>query len=457
MSTNLSSPLAPTSSGTVRKLLTRLVVTVAVIGGGWAAWHYWGQGEKQQQGRGRFARSGPQAVLDAVAQNGSIPITLNALGTVTPLATVTVKSQISGTLQALEFKEGQLVKAGDEIAKIDSRPYEATLKQQQAALAKDTATLAQAEADLKRYEALARQDSISTQQVSDQVFLVQQDKSIIASDEAQIQATELNINYTHVTAPLAGLAGLKQVDPGNYVTASDSSGIVVITQMQPMGVIFSVPEDSIAEIVKSIKANGPLPVTLRDRANVHEIAKGTLETYDNQIDTTTGTLKMRATIDNADGLLFPNQFVNVSLLIETLTNQVVVPAQAVQLGTSGNFVYVIGDDGSVKVTPVKTGAGDGTIVSITSGLQVGQHVVTDGTDQLRDGTKVVVTTAASVTTPESQHKTGSGHGRSEGAAGARAGSNGQKHHHKRPDDASGKPSSAGGSPAPSDTGGGVQQ
>lgn len=441
MDTDQSPPSAPNKAGAARKFFTRLVVTIAVLGGGWAIWHYWGQGHAQTQGRGRFARSGPQSVLDAVAQKGSIPITLNALGTVTPLATVTVKSQISGTMQALKFKEGQMVKAGDEIAKIDSRPYEATLKQQQATLAKDTIALTQAEADLKRYQSLAKQDSIATQTVSDQEFLVQQDKAALANDEAQIQATQLNINYTHVTAPLTGLAGLKQVDAGSYVTSSDSNGIVVITQMQPISVVFSVPEDSIAQIVKSIKAHGPLHVTLRDRANVHEIATGTLDTYDNQIDTTTGTLKMRATFDNADGVLFPNQFVNVTLLIETLDDLVVVPTQAVQLGTNGNFVYVIGDDGAVKVTPVKTGPGDATHTSIASGLQVGQHVVTDGTDQLRDGTKVVVTTAAPVNAaPE---RAGGRRGPPEG---------GEGHRRKKPDD--GQEKSASDKPASSDQGGG---
>ncbi len=438
-------PSAPIKTGAARTFFTRLVVTVVVLGGGWAAWHYWGQGHGAPQGRGRFARSGPQAVLDAVVQKGSIPITLNALGTVTPLSVVTVKSQIAGTLQALKFKEGQMVKAGDEIAKIDSRPYEATLKQQQATLAKDTIALTQAEADLKRYQSLARQDSIATQQVSDQEFLVQQDKSAIASDEAQIQATQLNISYSHVTAPLSGLAGLKQVDVGSYVTSGDSNGIVVITQMQPIGVVFSVPEDSIAPIVKAIKANGPLHVTLRDRANVHEIATGTLETYDNQIDTSTGTLKMRATFDNADGVLFPNQFVNVTLLIETLKDLVVVPSQAVQLSASGQFVYVIGEDGAVKVTPVKTGPGDATHVSIVSGLEVGQHVVTDGTDQLRDGTKVTVTTAAPMTqiAPKAA-----------GRRGGADGGDGQEHRHKKPDDASGKPAAEGGRAAPAEQGGG---
>ncbi|HBF29751.1 efflux RND transporter periplasmic adaptor subunit [Rhizobium sp.] len=447
MDTDQSPPSAPNKAGAGRKIFTRLIVTVVVIGGGWAAWHYWGQGHAPQQGRGRFARMGPQAVLDAVAEKGSIAITLNALGTVTPLATVTVKSQISGTVQALKFKEGQMINAGDEIAKIDSRPYEATLQQEQASLAKDTSTLAQAEADLKRYQSLAKQDSIASQTVADQEFLVQQDKATVANDEAQIQATQLNISYTHVTAPLTGLAGLKQVDVGSYVTSSDSSGIVVITQMQPMTVEFSVPEDSVARIVKSIKANGPLHVTLRDRANVHEIATGTLDTYDNQIDTTTGTLKMRADFDNADGVLFPNQFVNVTLLIETVEDLVVVPSQAVQLGTNGNFVYLIGDDGTVKVTPVKTGPSDGDRTAIVSGLQAGQHVVTDGTDQLRDGVKVVVTTAAPA---NAAHPRAGGKRGGPEAGKPEGGSEGQEHRHKRPDDGSGKPAPDGNRAAPSD-------
>lgn len=422
------------------RLVTRLLVTVALFASGWAAWHYFGAQPSKHEGRGRYFRNGPQTVREAIATKGDIPIYIDALGTVTPLATVTVKSQVSGTLQSVAFTEGTMLKAGDPIANIDPRPFQATLKQQQALLAKDSAALDQAENDLKRYQSLAKQDSISNQQVSDQTYLVEQDKAAIASDEAQIGATNLNLSYTRILSPISGLAGLRQVDPGNYVTPGDANGIVVITQMQPMGVVFSVPEDSIASIVTTLKTSGSLPVTLNDRANVHEIAKGRLDTVNNQIDTTTGTLKMRASVDNADQTLFPNQFVNVKLLVNTVKDAVVLPAQAVQLGANGNYVYVVGSDNKVKVTPVTLGPGAGDVVSIASGVAVGDHVVIDGVDQLRDGSEVQLAGAAPAPTAgqnggerqhSGQHKHGDWAGGKDGNGGDAPGADGQPRHHKK--------------------------
>ncbi len=404
-------------------------------------WHFYGAQQTRHDARGRFFRTGPQTVRDAVATKADIPIWIDALGTVTPLATVTIKSQVSGTLQSVAFTEGQMVKAGDPIANIDPRPYQATLTQQQAMLAKDHAALDQAESDLKRYQSLAKQDSISGQQVADQSYLVEQDKAAIASDEAQIGATNLNLGYTRIVSPISGLAGLRQVDPGNYVTPGDTNGIVVITQMQPMGVVFSIPEDSVATIVAALKSAGSLPVTLNDRANVHEIAKGRLDTVNNQIDTTTGTLKMRASFDNPDQTLFPNQFVNVKLLVNTLKEAIVLPAQAVQLGANGNFVYVIGGDNKVKVTPVTLGPASGDTVSIASGVALGDHVVIDGVDQLRDGSEVQLAGAAPAAPAagenggqrqhSGQHKHGDWAGRKDGSAGDTPDADGQPHHHKK--------------------------
>jgi multidrug efflux system membrane fusion protein len=439
-----TNPTRAVSSSTGR-FVTRFFVTVALAASGWAAWHYFGAQPEKREDHGRYFRNGPQTVREAVATNGDIPIYVDALGTVTPLATVAVKSQVSGTLQAVAFTEGTMLKAGDPVANIDPRPYQAALAQQQAILTKDHAALDQAESDLKRYQSLAKQDSISNQQVSDQTYLVEQDKAAIASDEAQIGATNLNLSYTRIVSPISGLAGLRQVDPGNYVTPGDANGIVVITQMQPIGVVFSVPEDSVARIVTALRSAGSLPVTLNDRANVHEIAKGKLDTVNNQIDTTTGTLKMRASFDNTDQTLFPNQFVNVKLLVNTLKDAVVLPAQAVQLGANGNYVYVIGNDNKVKVTPVTLGPAAGDTVSIASGVTLGDHVVIDGVDQLRDGSEVRLAGNAPAVPAagenggerqhSGQHKHGDGAGHKDGgkndAGGDAPAADGQPRHHKK--------------------------
>ncbi|HWU60898.1 MAG TPA: efflux RND transporter periplasmic adaptor subunit [Ensifer sp.] len=437
---NSESNTKPAVASGAGRLVARLIVTVALVAGGWAAWHYLGAQPERRDGRGRFFRVGPQTVREAVAAKGDIPIYVDALGTVTPLATVTIKTQVSGTLQSVAFTEGQALKAGDPIANIDPRPYQATLQQQQAGLAKDRAALDQAENDLKRYQSLAKQDSISSQQVSDQTYLVEQDKAAVASDEAQIGATNLNLAYTRIVSPISGLAGLRQVDPGNYVTPGDANGIVVITQMQPMGVVFSVPEDSVSPIVTALKTSGSLPVALNDRANVHEIARGRLDTVNNQIDTTTGTLKMRASFDNADQTLYPNQFVNVRLLVNTVKDAIVIPAQAVQLGASGNYVYVIGSDNKVKVTPVTLGPAAGDSVSIASGVALGDHVVIDGVDQLRDGSEVQLAGAAPIPASggnadqhqhSGQHKHGDWAGHKDGSAGDAPDEDGQPRHHKK--------------------------
>ena len=332
----------------------------------------------------------PQTVRDAEATKGDIPIIIDALGTVTPLATITVKTQIAGKLQEVAFQEGQLVKAGDFLARIDARPFEATLAQAQGQLAKDSALLAQAQSDLSRYQTLVKQDSIARQQVDDQGFLVLQDKAAMASDEAQIDAARLNIGYAHITAPVSGRVGFRMVDQGNYVQPSDANGLVVITQLQPITVFFSIPEDSLPLVSARLKSGAALPVNVYDRANVKQLASGTLTTIDNQIDTTTGTVKLRATFANDDFALFPNQFVNVRLLADTLSGAVIAPNAAIQLGSIGNFVYVVRDDSTVTVRKVMIGAADADHTAVLSGLSAGERVVIDGVDRLREGAKVAV-------------------------------------------------------------------
>ena len=335
-------------------------------------------------------KSGPpaQTIRDAVAERGDMPVNIDALGTVTPLATITVKTQISGRLMNFGVKEGQLVKAGDLIAQIDSRPYEAALAQAQAQLAKDTATYQQAQADLARYQTLNRQDSIARQQVDDQVFLVAQTKATMGVDQAQIDTAKLNLTYTRIVSPIAGRVGLRLVDAGNYVQPSDANGLVVVTELDPISIVFNTPEDNIPRIAPRVAAGAQLPVTAYDRANVKALDVGTLTTYDNQVDTTTGTFKLRAAFANPDGALFPSQFVNVRLLVDTVKNAVLVPNAAVQIGQSGPFVYVVKDGKTVEVRKIKTGPADSHRTVISEGLEAGESVVIDGVDRLRDGASV---------------------------------------------------------------------
>jgi multidrug efflux system membrane fusion protein len=338
----------------------------------------------------RAAGPPPQTVRVAEVVAGDMPITIDALGTVTPLATVTVKTQIAGRLMSVGFQEGQLVREGDFLAQIDPRPYEAALAQVQAQLAKDTALHDQALADLARYKNLVKQDSIARQQVDDQQFLVAQDAAAMANDQAQNDTAKLNVFYTHIVSPIKGRVGLRLVDTGNYIQPSDPTGIVVITQLDPISVVFSTPEDNLQRITQRLNAGAKLPVTAFDRANVKQLAVGELTTYDNQVDTTTGTVKFRATFANPDNVLFPNQFVNVRLLVDTVKAAAVVPNAAIQLGAAGSFVYVVKGDDTVSVRQVVTGPADTTRTVISQGLSLGEKVVVDGVDRLREGAKVKV-------------------------------------------------------------------
>jgi multidrug efflux system membrane fusion protein len=333
-------------------------------------------------------------VVAATVTKSNLDVTLNALGTVTPLATVTVKTQIAGTLQEIAFQEGQMVKKGDFLAQIDPRPYEHALEQAQGTLARDQALLKQAEIDLKRYKTLLAEDSIASQQVDTQESLVEQYKGTVITDQANVGTAKLNLIYCHITAPVTGRVGLRQVDLGNYVQTSDTNGLVVITQMEPMSVIFTLPEDQLPQVLTQTTKGTQLKVTAYDRAKTIKLAEGKLDTIDNQIDSTTGTVKLRALFANNPEILYPQQFVNVDLLVNTLVDAKAVPTAAVQNGAPGSYVYLIKDDNTVTVRPIKIGPQSGDKVAVLSGLEVGDKVVVDGADKLREGSQVTLPAAA---------------------------------------------------------------
>jgi multidrug efflux system membrane fusion protein len=343
----------------------------------------------QSAGTGRRNLASVSVVTAPVVQ-GDLPVTLNALGTVTPLATVTVKTQINGRLVTIGFQEGQIVQAGDFLAEVDPRPYRIALEQAQGQLVRDTALLHDAQIDLARYRTLAEQDSIPQQQADTQAYLVRQYEGTVKSDEALVDSARLNLEYCHIVAPVSGRVGLRQVDQGNYVQTSDPGGIVVITQLQPISVIFTLPEDNVPTVMGRLGVGATLPVTAYDRALTAKLATGTLRTVDNQIDTTTGTVRLRAQFDNRDGRLFPNQFVTAVLLVDTLKGAILVPSAAVQRGAPGTFVYAVDGERVVHLQPVKLGPTDGERVAVLSGASVGAQVVVDGADKLRDGATVTL-------------------------------------------------------------------
>ncbi len=295
-------------------------------------------------------------------------------------------------MQKILFTEGQVVRQGDSLAQIDPRPYEAALQQMQGNLRRDRALLADAKLDLKRYEGLVKEDSIAQQTLDTQRALVDQYNGTIESDEGQVKTASVNLMYTHIVAPVTGRVGLRQVDQGNYVTPGDTNGIVVINQLQPITVIFSIPEDHVSALMRRLRDPTPMVVEAYDRANSAKLADGKLLTVDNAIDVTTGTVKLRAQFDNADGLLFPNQFVNIQLLQELLKNQIIMPNSAVRRGAPNGvvttFVYVVNPDRTVTVRPVTLGVVDGERVAVTKGLAAGEMVVTEGGDRLRDGAQI---------------------------------------------------------------------
>jgi multidrug efflux system membrane fusion protein len=344
-----------------------------------------------------------QAVGVAKAVSGSMPVTLEALGTVTPEATVTVLPQLSGYLTQVAFTEGQTVTQGQFLAQIDPRPYQVQLEEYQASQAKDAATLAQARSDLSRYETLQRQNSISAQEVTDQEFLVQQDAAAVQVDQANIDTAKLDLVYCHITAPVGGMVGLRLVDPGNYVTSSSTTGIAVITTIQPMTVIFAVPQTELGPVLARLQSGATLTVSAYSSDDATKLADGTLTAVGNQVNTSTGTVNLRATFANTNDALFPNEFVNIHLLVDTLQNAVLVPSQAVQTGAPGTYVYLVNPDETVSVQTVTTGTTDGTNTVITKGLQPGDTVVTDGVDRLADGMKVKIAGPPPTANPKRRH------------------------------------------------------
>ena len=364
---------------------------------------------------GRGQETAPQPVGVATIGTGDIKVVVTALGTVTPIATVTVKTQVNGQLLEVGFKEGQTVKKGDFLAQIDPRPFQLTEAQLEGQLVHDQGLLDQARMDLARYQTLAKQNSIARQTAEDQVFIVKQFEGSVKSDQAQIDTQKLNLIYAHIVSPIDGKVGLRLVDAGNYVQTTDS-GLAVLAQMHPITVIFVVPEDDIPEIMAAMRAGRALEVTAYDRANVAPLSVGKVAALDSQIDPTTGTVKLRADFDNLDDQLFPNQFVNARLLIKSLRGAVTVPSTAVQHGAPGTYVYVVGADDTVSARTVDLGPLDGAMFAVNKGLSPGDRVVVDGADRLRDGAKVLVSTAE-----------GSNGG---GTAGAADGAAPGKSHHK---------------------------
>lgn len=348
------------------------------------------------------------SIVPQVVGKGDIGINLNALGTVTSLATVTVRTQISGYLMKIDFKEGDEVKKGDLLVEIDPRPYEAALAVAQGNLVRDQALLKGAQVDLTRYQGLAAQNAVARQTLDTQVALVAQYQGTVQADQAAVKVAEVNLQYCHVVSPLDGRVGLRQVDQGNYVTPGDANGLVVITQLHPISVLFTLPEDNLQAIAKRLAAGATLPATAYDRAGVNKIADGVLQTFDSQIDPTTGTIKLRAQFSNDERTLYPNQFVNIRLLLDTHKDVAVMPVAGIQRGVPGTFVYLINTaDSTVSVRKVELGATDGNRVEVNSGLSSGDQIVVDGADKLRDGAKINLRTESSGT-PAGQPNSASG-------------------------------------------------
>jgi multidrug efflux system membrane fusion protein len=375
-----------------RRWLVVAVLGVVLAAGGF----YYGR-ERQAPGAAApgTARGGGAGFRRAIpvvatpAARADVDVELGALGSVTPLATVTVRSRVDGQLMKVLFREGQVVRAGELLAEIDSRPFQVQLAQAEGQLARDEALLQNARTDLERYRVLLRQDAIAAQQLDAQQALVRQTEASVKIDRAAIDSARLQLTYCRITAPIGGRLGLRQVDVGNMVHASDANGLVIITQLQPIAVVFAIPEDSLPAVLKKLHAGDNLPAAVYDRAGRTRLARGTLLTVDNQIDPATGTVKLKAQFANADGALFPSQFVNVKLRVDVKKDATVVPGAAVQRGTPGTFVYAVDPEKkTVSVRKVRLGPEQGDRVAVEQGVTPGTLVVVDGADKLREGAAV---------------------------------------------------------------------
>lgn len=330
-------------------------------------------------------------VVAAEAKTKDIPVYITALGSVTPTYSVTVRTQINGQLMNVLFQEGQMVKKGDVLAEIDPRPYEAQLLQDTGQMQRDTAQLANAKIDLKRYQRLWKQDSIAQQTLATQVALVKQLEGTVLLDQGLIQATKLNLTYCKITSPVDGRIGLRNVDPGNYIQISDTKGIAVVNTLNPITVVFSIPEDNIPEVMQRVYAGEELAVEAYDRQQNKLLATGKLMAVNSQVDSSTGTVSLKAQFKNEDNHLFPSQFVNVKLLLKTLQHAVVIPTSAIQNTTKGNLVYVLNQKTmKVQAIPVQIGVTVRELTTISAGIKAGQSVIVDGTDKLTDGAKVKI-------------------------------------------------------------------
>ncbi|WP_425313072.1 MdtA/MuxA family multidrug efflux RND transporter periplasmic adaptor subunit [Pseudomonas putida] len=396
-----------------RRWLVGLLILLLVAGLCWWLWpspaaHKAAGAPGGKGGRPGFgAFGGPVPVRVAPATVGDFPVYLKALGTVTATNTVNVRSRVAGELVKVNFQEGQKVKTGDLLAEIDPRSYQIALQQAEGTLAQNLAQLKNAQIDLERYKGLYAEDSIAKQTLDTQVALVGQFQGTIKTNQAAVGDAKLNLDFTRIRAPISGRLGLRQLDVGNLVAANDTTALVVITQTQPITVAFTLPESELNTVLARYRSGAKLPVEAWDRGDTRQQAVGVLRSLDNQIDTTTGTLKFKAFFENQDEALFPNQFVNVRLLADTLKDVVLAPSAAIQFGTDGSFAYVMEGNDKVRIRPLKLGVSDGDNTVITEGLAKGDRVVLEGTDRLRDGSDVeVVDDSSQVPVTPGQHLQG---------------------------------------------------
>ena len=401
-----------------RRWLVGLLLVLVVVG---LCWWLWPSSSKKQQGaqpEGHTGKSGMMRpgfggstlavpVRVSEVKRGDFPVFYKALGTVTALNTINVRSRVAGELVKVYFKEGQMVKAGDLLAEIDPRSYQNALLQAEGTLLQNQAQLKNAQVDVQRYRGLYAEDSIAKQTLDTAEALVSQYQGTVKTNQAAVNDAKLNLEFTKIRAPISGRVGLRQLDVGNLVAANDTTALVVITQTEPIVVSFTLPENDLALVIARYRSGAKLPVQAWDRGDRKELAVGVLSSIDNQIDITTGTLKFKALFENRDQALFPNQFVNVRLLADTLKDVILAPSAAIQFGTNGSFVYALDGDNKVKIRSIKVGATDGDVTVIEEGLAPGDRVVLEGTDRLRDGGAVeVVNNSAEVPATPASHLQG---------------------------------------------------